>query len=365
MFRSVTLTDFQSHKSTHLPLGPFTVIVGSSSSGKSAVVRAIRTVVDNARGTSYVRQGAKVCRVALEIAGSEPVLDASTVVTVERGKGVSSYTLRVAGMHNEPIVYTKCASGVPEGIAAALGTGESRLWIAGQFDRPYLLDETGAEVARVLGRLTNVTMVYAAVRETNRRASEVRRSLKSKSEELAEAGVQLQRYANLPLRLQAGQKAEASLAAARSVDTKMEKLRSLLAEIAGAQSRAETARSSIRPVPSVDRLSRLFELQSLLVDRLSGIREAAATKTAASVQVRAVPSMSSCVTLVLRRDALAQMREEVRQSRRTREGCLAQAARAKQLADSAQATFISALHEAGSCPLCGAPASASKVSDVL
>ena len=98
--RSVTLVDYQSHQRSHLPLGPFTVIVGSSSSGKSAVVRALRLVAQNARGVSYVRHGRKQARVSVEFVDT-------TVVSVARGKGVSEYELALPGAE-EPTVFTKC-----------------------------------------------------------------------------------------------------------------------------------------------------------------------------------------------------------------------------------------------------------------
>jgi energy-coupling factor transporter ATP-binding protein EcfA2 len=365
MFRSLTLTDFQSHQSSHLELGPFTVIVGSSSSGKSAVVRALRLVADNARGTSYVRQGAASCRVALELAGSEPVLDASTVVTVERGKSVSAYTLRVAGMHDEPLLFTKCASSVPEAVAAALELGESALWVAGQFDRPYLLDETGAEVARVLGKLTNVNMIYTAVRETNRRASEARRSHAAKASELAVAVTELSRYASLPDRLAAGREAESALARADALASRRDALARQIADLGDALTRARTARVTVRSVPDPSRMVELSVGRVAIANRLSELRNAQSRCSIVTVGLRPVPDIETFDTLLARRARLRLAIGSVVESGEAKDRVRTQLRDAGAAAEAACKQFVEALESAGNCPLCGANSGSAQVENVL
>lgn len=365
MFRSITLTDFQSHQSTHLPLGPFTVIVGSSSSGKSAVVRALRLVAENARGVSYVRQGAKTTRVALEIAGSEPVLDASTVVTVERGKTVSAYTLAVAGMHAEPVVFTKCASGVPDAVAAALEVGDSKLWVAGQFDRPFLLDETGAEVARVLGKLTNVNMIYSAVRETNRRASEARRTHTARSAELDEAARAIGKYASLPARLESGRTAEAGLGRAESLADRRARLAERLRELDEASARSVQARTGVRTVPDAAGMTRLSALRTRLADRLGDVRTASSRRSSVNVELRPVPDTGTFDSLLLRRASLRATLGSAASLAEVRSRLASQIRDAQVATETARVQFTEALKSAGSCPLCGAPAASAQIDNVL
>ncbi len=365
MFRSVSLTDFQSHRNTHLPLGPFTVIVGSSSSGKSAVVRALRLVAENARGTTYVRQGAKSTKVALELSGSEPVLDASTVVEVERGKGISSYTLRVAGMHNDPMVFTKCASGVPDAVSAALELGETKLWIAGQFDRPYLLDETGAEVARVLGKLTNVNMIYAAVRESNRRAAEARRFHSSRASDLAEARGGIKRYITLPQRLAAGREAEAALERSEVLLERRARLVDRVAGAVEASDRSRVARVSVRAVPDVSRLSALAAARSRLAETLYDARVVRSRRVSVTVGLRPVPDTQKLVPLLARRASLREALQRLSQVAALRGRLGAQVMGTRAEADAARTRFSAALRSAGSCPLCGASAAHAQVDNVV
>lgn len=365
MFRSVTLTDFQSHESSHLPLGPFTVIVGSSSSGKSAVVRALRLVAENARGTTYVRQGAKSSRVALELSGSEPVLDSSTVVTVERGKSVSAYELRMPGAHGEPVIFTKCASNVPDAVSAALELGESKLWIAGQFDRPYLLDETGAEVARVLGKLTNVNMIYAAVRESNRRASESRRFHTARSQELSDALGQIGRYASLPARLAAGQRAEEALARAESLAVRRDQL---ARSVGDTRSSAERARhafldASAAQAPDVSRMSSLFEMHARIAAQIKDLRDA--RSRCVPVQVGPVPDTLKFDGPLVKRASLRKALQELSQAAGVVSRFAGQVRETREVAESAQARFADALSSAGSCPLCGASAAHAQIDHVV
>ena len=365
MFRSLSLTDFQSHQSTHLQFGPFTVIVGSSSSGKSAIVRALRLVADNARGTSYVRQGAQRTIVALELSGSEPVLDASTVVTVERGKNVSSYTLRLPGMHNEPVVYTKCASGVPEGVSSALGLGDSKLWIAGQFDGPYLLGETGAEVARVLGRLTNVDMIYAAVREANRRASEARRNHSARSADLDQARAELGGFVTLPARLTAGQAAEQALGRAESCATRRDRLFEQLTEVRDARSRVSGVRFSTSAVPDVTRLVSLSEARGKLRTSISDVSIVSTRIASVKSSLRPVPDVSNFDGVLVRRVSLQGTLRELLQVKGVASRLSSQIRDARVAAEAARARFAEALESAGNCPLCGAEAAHAQVDHVV
>ena len=69
MISRVCLQNFQSHEESELELSPgINVIVGSSNSGKSAIVRAMEGVRTNRPwGTSFVRRGTRGATVALYV----------------------------------------------------------------------------------------------------------------------------------------------------------------------------------------------------------------------------------------------------------------------------------------------------------
>lgn len=365
MFRSITLTDYQSHQSTHLAFGPFTVIVGSSSSGKSAVVRALRLAAENARGVSYVRQGAQRCRVALELSGSEDALNTSTVVTVERGKGVSAYTLAVAGAHESPVLFTKCAGNVPDAVADALGLGDSSLWIAGQFDSPYLLNETGSEVARVLGKLTNVNMIYAAVREANRRAGEAKKIFTMKSADLDKAKTALQQYRTLPERMTAGRVAEEALSRSEALSSRFSELAERTVGVRDARGRADQARSSLRVVPDVSRLIKLHTGRTRLAGRLAELSEVRDRRVGAAVGLRDIPDTRSFDSLISQRSKLREEIGLVTQASAAKSRLNVSLVDARKRADETRKAFMDALSRAGNCPLCGASSDHAHVGNVL
>jgi exonuclease SbcC len=66
MWASLEVVNFQSLKDVRLQLGKLTVIVGPSSSGKSALVRALRVLVQNGRGSGYVRHGSSSAAVGVQ-----------------------------------------------------------------------------------------------------------------------------------------------------------------------------------------------------------------------------------------------------------------------------------------------------------
>jgi energy-coupling factor transporter ATP-binding protein EcfA2 len=363
MLRSISLLDYQSHRNTVLPLGPFTVIVGSSSSGKSAIVRALQLVSQNARGTSYVRQGAKSTRVSLELAGAEDTVDASTVVTVERGKSVSAYTLSLPGARTEPVLFTKCAAGVPDAVAEALGLGDPRLWVAGQFDRPFLLSETGAEVARVLGTLTNVTMIYSAVREAVRKASEARKLHTLRSGELESVRAQFGVFTSLPVRLAAADRAEQGMARAEELLARRDRIASRVRDLTDASERQRVASVSVRPVPDIARMTLFAQASTQLGARIAELREA--ERRSVVPETVDLPNTSTLDELLNRRSRLAAGLKDLSQVIATAERLRSAAEAAQLVADQSRARFAEALQSAGSCPLCGASSAHAQIEQVV
>ncbi len=162
MIREVRVAGYQSLRQARLELGRFTVVTGHTGSGKSSLIRAMQLLAFNASGTSYIRRGGT--RAAVMVRAD----DAAVRITRGTARGQDSYELRVG---DDGKTFTKLGGKVPEAVTAALRIGS--LNFAGQFDRPYLLDASGGEVARTLGELTNVTILLRAAQEAQRRKNAV------------------------------------------------------------------------------------------------------------------------------------------------------------------------------------------------
>lgn len=265
VWRTLGIANFQSIGQLKMPLGKLTIIVGPSNSGKSALVRALKMLLWNSTSPSYVRVGSASASVVLETAHA--------VVKLQRGPSPvgAKYTI-VSAEHPQGAEYPKAGKDVPADVARLLHIPPpnegSSLNFAGQFDRPFLLDDSGARVARLLGELTNVTLIFEAVREAIRRQREQGRLLTVRQADLETVKLELAEHADLPQRLAAIKQAEASVAALQQVEEKAGRLSMQVAAIKAARQTLAEITPPLQPDPeqvaaleatlaSVQRLSEL------------------------------------------------------------------------------------------------------------
>lgn len=279
MINRIKIKNWQSLQDVDLPLGRMTVIQGPSNSGKSAIMRALRAVTSNVRGSSHITRGAKSTSISVDTP--------EATVTLERSESTGSY--RIVDADGTERVFTKLAGAVPEAVTRALritpaASGGDSLHFAGQFDRPFLLEESGSAVARVLGELTNVDRILTAVREANRRKASYAATLKTREADLAELKTRAATFRDLPQRLARADAAEdlAKQIAQRSDEADR------LAAAAQALAVAEgvLARSSV--LPEIPDDAAVLSAQAALTSFSALIRtltEATNTATAATARV--------------------------------------------------------------------------------
>jgi exonuclease SbcC len=255
----LTIRNFQSLKSADIDLGTLTVIVGPSSSGKSAFVRAVRALSSNVRGTGSVTRGQKSMAITAHTD--------TAVVTLERGERSSFY--RILDVDGEK-VYTKLGSQVPPQVTAALRIEPveegGSVNFAGQFDKPYLLDESGAVVARQLGELTNVSQIFEAVRAANRARAAASSTLKTRRADLTLLTSRLADFQGLSGQLKALTEAEQINAQRRALAARVDRLATLIFRI---ESLRRTVDAVVPPpVPDISALNttlnRFLDLQATL-----------------------------------------------------------------------------------------------------
>lgn len=281
MITGVAVTDYQSLGKATFRLGRFTVVTGPTGSGKSALIRALKLLAFNARGSSYIRRGAKTCKVA---AGDS---DALWAVSIERDVSRRKDAYRVVTPGKDVQDYTKLAGGVPEAVTNLLAL--SPLNFASQFDRPYLLDASGGEVARVLGELTNVTLVFNAAREANRRKLEVGAGLRQAEARVADLTAAAQSFRGLAARRAAAAEAEVRLGALQTQAQLIGQLERLYSQYLAYSTAADAIWPAPPEPPSLDTAdamaTRAVRLKTLFAEHLdSAERE---TETAARVHAAA------------------------------------------------------------------------------
>jgi hypothetical protein len=264
LLSDLIIENYQSLRRAKLRLGLFTVVTGPSSSGKSALFRAVEHAAFNTRGTGYISRGAAKCVVGV---GSQ---DEGWAATITRGgRGADAYRISAADPGGgEPKVWeaTKLAGKVPDEVPRLLKL--TSLNFAGQFDPPFLLRESPGEVARILGQLTNVTLIFKASAEAARRKKNLAADLRAAETELARLREEKKRFAGLRERIAAAQQAEEALHAAQAHQARAASLQQALSRLGSAREALNQATVAVPQPPDLEPLETLLQrrarLQALL-----------------------------------------------------------------------------------------------------
>lgn len=199
MIENISVQDFQSIESGKVDLGKFTVFTGPSSSGKSAFLRALHGLTRNSFNPSQVRLGQSVTTVSAIVDGRK--------VEAIRGKSKSTYKL-------DDEEYTKAGRAVPEDVETVLSmplVADLESSFATQFDKPYLIADPGSTGAKVLGTLTNVSVLHDGMREANRRKLSINAEIKVRKADLEADNAEVEQYLDLPILEESISKAEDAL----------------------------------------------------------------------------------------------------------------------------------------------------------
>jgi DNA repair exonuclease SbcCD ATPase subunit len=166
----ITIDNYQSLAHAELTLGELTVLVGPGRSGKSAVIRALCSLLLNESGDSFIRFDQKEATVRLDFSDG-------TVVSWRKERGKSA-TYELNGK-----TFSKTGTQVPEEIAAYLGIGEIDVeqgfsltpQLKDQFAPVFILSESGSRQARILGKITKLDAVVTAQMACKKRRDQLGR----------------------------------------------------------------------------------------------------------------------------------------------------------------------------------------------
>lgn len=141
MIKQLNISNFQSHPETQLTFSPgVNVIVGTSDSGKSAILRSLLWVLTNRPlGNSFIRKGTNKVKVQVET-------DTGTVVRVKGGKD-NCYQIG-------DDILTAMGSDVPAQVTDLLGLEDVNL--QRQFDGFFLLMDSPGKIATAVNAVTQL-----------------------------------------------------------------------------------------------------------------------------------------------------------------------------------------------------------------
>ncbi|WFA09744.1 AAA family ATPase [Tissierella sp. Yu-01] len=164
--KRITLNNFQSHKHSSIDLDErLNVIVGSSDSGKSAIIRGIKWVLYNEpSGDYFIREGEKECSVTLEFSDN-------TILKRYRSRSKNQYIL--INNKGEETKFEGFGSNTPEQIVETIGIKKIHLDseesnsinLGEQLDGAFLLSEKSSTRASAIGRLVGVNIIDDALRD--------------------------------------------------------------------------------------------------------------------------------------------------------------------------------------------------------
>jgi len=160
MIKSVRLQNFQSHEDTYVEFQPgVNVIIGQSDSGKTAILRGLRWVIENKpSGDEYRSHWGGDTRVTLELYDG-------TVIIREKGKGGrNAYTMN-------GVEYVAFGQDVPEDIKKVLNMSDVNR--QGQMDAPYLLSETSGAIAQHFNKVANLDVIDHATSYINKKINSI------------------------------------------------------------------------------------------------------------------------------------------------------------------------------------------------
>jgi len=181
MIKSLRLKNFQSHKNTFIEFDEgVNVIIGENDSGKSSILRAVNLVINNRpAGEDFRSAWGGDTEVSLDIGDQ--------LISRIRTDKENSYTLK--GI-KEP--FKAFGRGVPDIIKKHLNISPVNL--AFQLDRPFLLEESFADVAKFYNKIVNIDIIDKTISNIASILREEKTSFKTKKQQEENLNEKLKEY---------------------------------------------------------------------------------------------------------------------------------------------------------------------------
>jgi exonuclease SbcC len=185
MIRSLEIFNFQSHKGTRLEFSKgVNVIIGSSDSGKTSIIRALRWLIWNRPTGDEFRSS---------WGGDTEVIAQFDKFEIIRKKGKENfYSFLSSGKGH---VFKAIGTDVPEEIIKALNINEINLQY--QLDAPFLLSNTPGEVAQHFNRVAKLDKIDSGIQNIQREIRELEQGIKFKTTQVSQQEEELKKFDHL------------------------------------------------------------------------------------------------------------------------------------------------------------------------
>jgi len=184
MIKSVNIQNFQSHKDTSLEFSPgVNIITGTSDSGKSALMRALRWVIEN-KPTGDGFRSSRGGDTAVQI-------DFKEGNSVKRGKTNKENTYQL----NDSEPHKSVGKEIPKEIEKIINMTDVN--VQKQIDRPFLISNTPGEVASHFNEVANLTQIDGGLRNINKWISTINTDIKYNTKSISETQEKLKGFSYL------------------------------------------------------------------------------------------------------------------------------------------------------------------------
>ena len=175
MIQNLKIQNFQSHENTEISFNKgVNVIVGSSDSGKSAIIRALRWVTTcNPRGDAIRSFWGGDTKVSI-------TTHEGHVIERTRTNSINRYILRKN--NDEELIFDAFGNNVPKEIEEILNLEEA-INFQHQIDPPFLISETAGSVASHFNRMASLEKIDLGLKNTKSMQNVVNSRIDIKIEE--------------------------------------------------------------------------------------------------------------------------------------------------------------------------------------
>lgn len=180
MIKKINIKNFQSHKNSELNFIPgVNVIIGNSSSGKSAIMRAFRWVITNKpSGDSFMshwKGGDTECAIQIE------------QKNIQRIKSNKENIYKI-----QKEIFRSFGKDTPEIIKKTLNFSEINLQT--QFDFPFLIFDSPGNVAQYLNRVVNLDIIDFSLSKIEINRKKINREIFKNQSDIKEKQEQIKRF---------------------------------------------------------------------------------------------------------------------------------------------------------------------------
>jgi AAA domain len=293
----IEILNFQSIEHVKFRIDGFTVLVGKSNIGKSAVIRAIQCALTGAAGTDFVRhgpgcdrrsRGVKKCKCHSEVRIRTSKID----LTWKKGDAINRYAVLLPG-EKESKVYDKIGQGTPEFLQpefspVKVGSGPPELvQVSEQFDPIFLLNQSGNVVADVLSDVAHLDQINSAMGLVSKDRKSHMTTRKVREKDILALNKSLGAYEGLDDALDDVARAEQDYAAIQGASDALDKLegfrvrasalweslRALKAAVTPPEPDGEALEEVSRKAVRASALYDTLKTKAILIRRLRGVGE--------------------------------------------------------------------------------------------